>query len=117
MKFQKFIGAARLGQDPELRHTDGGTAICKMRLVFNRRVKRGDMWEDSPVWIDADIFGKRGEAAAKHFGKGDQIFVEAELDYQEWEAKDGGGKRSKLSLFVRDWDFVGSRQGDGGSVW
>ena len=107
MKLNKLMITARLGKDPEGRDTSGGTRMAKLRCCGTRRVKRGEQWEDAPVWFDAVVFGRRAETLEKHFKKGDQIFLEGELDFDEWDAKDGSGKRSKLSMYVSDWDFLG----------
>ena len=46
--------------------------------------------------------------------KGKPIFIEGRLKYDQWEDKNGGGKRSKLTVVIENFQFVGSREGGGG---
>jgi single-strand DNA-binding protein len=46
-------------------------------------------------------------------GKGSPLFVEGRLDYQTWEDKNGGGKRSKLEVVVENFQFVGAPRSAG----
>ena len=40
--------------------------------------------------------------------------VEGRLDWREWEAKDGGGKRQAVEIIANSVQFLGSRDGSGG---
>ena len=40
--------------------------------------------------------------------------VEGRLDWSEWEAKDGGGKRQAVEIIANSVQFLGSRDGSGG---
>jgi single-strand DNA-binding protein len=42
------------------------------------------------------------------------VAVEGRLDWREWEAKDGGGKRQAVSIVANSVQFLGSRDGSGG---
>ena len=52
--------------------------------------------------------------------KGKQLFIEGRLKYDSWEDKHGGGKRSKLSVVVENFQFLGGRDAggapDGGAI-
>ena len=67
---------------------------------------------DKANFIDLSIFGKRAEALQKYVKKGDPLFVEGKLDYQQWE-KDGQ-KRSKLKVIVQNFEFIGKSGGGQG---
>ncbi len=104
------ILSGHLTRDPEVRFAQSGVAIVSGGAATNRRVKRGEEWKDEPVFIDYVMFGKRGEAFAKHHKKGDPfIFEKAELVFDQWEDKQTGQKRSKLKLQVESWEFAGRR--------
>jgi single-strand DNA-binding protein len=79
----------RLGGDPELTTSSNGSAICKMRVVTNRRrIVDGD-WQDTDTsWWQVTAFGKAAEAAAEQLHKGDLVMVEGRVKQREWE-KDG----------------------------
>jgi single-strand DNA-binding protein len=42
------------------------------------------------------------------------VAVEGRLDWREWEAKDGSGKRQAVQIVANTVQFLGSRDGSGG---
>ncbi len=104
-----------LTRDPELRHTGGGTAICKLRVAVNSRRKDGQSgeWVDKPNYFDVTVWGAQGENCANYLSKGRPVAVEGRLDWREWEAKDGGGKRQSVEIIANSVQFLGSRDGSG----
>lgn len=105
-----------LTKDPELRHTGGGTAVCELRVAVNSRRKNGQTgeWEDKPNYFDVVVWGAQGENCANYLAKGRPVAVEGRLDWSEWEAKDGSGKRQKVQIVANSVQFLGSRDGAGG---
>lgn len=106
----KVLLLGNLTRDPELRQVTGGQAVCKFGLATNRRFKSpsGEMREDT-TFVDVTVWGVRGENLAKYFHKGDPIFIEGRLSFEEWQDKTSGQKRTKLSVTAEDWQFVGGR--------
>lgn len=103
----------RLGVDPELRYTTGGTAVCSLRLAINSTwMKDGEKMQDT-CWIDATCWGNTAETAAKHLAKGKEVLVVGRLRYETWEDQDGG-KRSKHALTVNRLQFLGPKEGKEG---
>ena len=115
--YNKVILMGNLTRKPELRYTQGGMAICKFGLAVNRRFKDGASgeWKEEPTFVDITIFGKRGEAFAKHHDKGRPAFIEGELRYDTWDDKESGQKRSKLYVVGENWEFVGGSGREGGA--
>ncbi len=105
-----------LTKDPELRHTGGGTAVCELRVAVNSRRKNGQTgaWEDKPNFFDVTVWGAQGENCANYLSKGRPVAVEGRLDWSEWEAKDGSGKRQAVRIVANTVQFLGSRDGAGG---
>jgi single-strand DNA-binding protein len=105
-----------LTRDPELRHTGGGTAVCELRVAVNSRRKDGQTgeWVDKPNYFDVKVWGAQGENCATYLSKGRPVAVEGRLDWREWEAKDGSGKRQKVEIIANSVQFLGSRDGSGG---
>jgi single-strand DNA-binding protein len=103
-----------LTQDPELRHTGGGTAVCEMRVAVNSRRKEGNDWVDKPNFFNVVVFGGQGENCATYLAKGRPVAIEGRLDWREWEAKDGSGKRQAVQIVANSVQFLGSRDGSGG---
>ncbi len=87
-----------LTKDPELRSTGGGTSVCELRVAVNSRRKDGQTgeWVDKPNYFDVTVWGAQGENCANYLSKGRPVAVEGRLDWREWEAKDGSGKRQAV---------------------
>ena len=105
-----------LTRDPELRSTGGGTPVCDLRVAVNSRRKNGQTgeWVDKPNYFDVTVWGAQGENCANYLAKGRPVAVEGRLDWREWEAKDGSGKRQAVSIVANSVQFLGSRDGSGG---
>jgi single-strand DNA-binding protein len=107
-----------LTRDPELRSTGSGMSVCDMRVAVNsRRKDQSGNWIDKPNYFDVTVFGAQGENCANYLSKGRPVAVEGRLDWREWEAKDGSGKRQAVSIIANSVQFLGSRgdnEGGGG---
>jgi single-strand DNA-binding protein len=106
-----------LTRDPELRSTPGGTSVCKLRVAVNSRRKDGQTgeWVDKPNYFDVTVWGAQGENCANYLSKGRPVAIEGRLEWREWEAKEGGGKRQSVEIIANSVQFLGSRDGGGGN--
>lgn len=104
-----------LTKDPELRSTPGGTSVCELRVAVNSRRKDGQTgeWVDKANYFDVIVWGAQGENCSNYLSKGRPVAVEGRLDWREWEAKDGSGKRQAVSIVANSVQFLGSRDGAG----
>ena len=115
MSINVVIISGNLTRDPELRHTNGGTAILSFGVAVNDRMKdRDGSWVDRPNFVDCTMFGARAEAVSRYLSKGSKVAIEGKLRYSSWERD--GQRRSKLEVIVDEIEFMsmGSQQGDGG---
>jgi single-strand DNA-binding protein len=102
-----------LTRDPELRQTPSGTAVCGLRVAVNSRRKEGDQWVDKPNYFDVTVWGAQGENCATYLSKGRPVAVQGRLEWREWEARDGSGKRQSVDIIAETVQFLGSRDGGG----
>ena len=105
-----------LTRDPELRATPGGASVCRLGLAVNERSKDATTgeWGERPNYFDIDVFGAMGENCAKYLSKGRQVAIEGRLRWRSWESQDGQ-KRSAVSVVANNVQFIGPREGGGGS--
>ena len=104
-----------LTRDPELRHLESGTAVCKLRVAVNSRRKNASgEWVDKPNYFDVTVWGAQGENCATYLSKGRPVAVQGRLEWREWEAKEGG-KRQSVEIIADSVQFLGSRGDNGGS--
>lgn len=107
----KVFLLGNLGQDPEIKHTTGGTTILRMRIATNERTKKGDEWVDHTEWHTVTAFGKRAEGLAKVLSKGSSVHVEGKLRTRQWD-KDGT-KFQATEIIADEVTLVGSRPSGG----
>lgn len=100
----------RLTADPELRHTNGGTPVCNLRLAVNRPRKDGQ--NQGAVFIDVVSFSRQAEAVAEHMTKGRQVAVTGRLEYRQWEGNDGS-PHSKHEIIANQVEFLAKPAGNG----
>jgi single-strand DNA-binding protein len=100
-----------LTRDPELRYTPSGTAVVQFGIATNRKFKNssGEL-QDETTFVDIEMFGRRAEVLKEYMHKGDPLFIEGRLKLDEWEAKDGSGKRRKLKVICENFEFLGGRR-------
>jgi single-strand DNA-binding protein len=79
-----------LGQDCELKTTQGGTSVLKLRLACTERQKdKNDQWTDRVEWVNVTVWAARAEGLAKVLSKGSSIYVEGSLRTSSYEDKNG----------------------------
>lgn len=91
----------RLAADPELRFSQSGTAIARMRVVTSDRKRNPQTqeWEDGDsLWLDVTVFKQLAENVVESLQKGDLVVITGRLKTEEWEDRESGQKRSKIAL-------------------
>jgi single-strand DNA-binding protein len=105
-----FTVTGRLTRDGECSYTPTGTAVLKFSIAYTRGIKKHEKWEEKSCFIEAVLFGKRAEGVSPYLLKGVPVAVTGELDFQTWEDKETGKKRSKHSLTNIDVKLLGSKK-------
>ena len=112
--FNKVILLGNLTRDPQMRYLPSQTPIAEFGLACNRRFKtQGGEDREEVTFVDCTAFGRQAEVINQYCQKGRPLFVEGRLKYDQWEDKQGGGKRSKLTVVVENFQLLGGR-GEGG---
>jgi len=115
--FNKVMLMGNLTRDIEIRHTPSNTAVGNFGLAVNRKYKTqsGEQREEV-AFIDCEAWGRTAEVMAQYLSKGRPVFIEGRLKFDQWEDRNGGGKRSKLSVVVDNFQFIdsGGGQSSGG---
>lgn len=116
MNLNKLLFAGRLTRDVQVKNLNGGMTVAEFGVAMSEKRTNKSTGEEKeiPCFLDCAAFGNTGEAIAQHFQKGKAIFLEGKLKFDTWE-KDGQ-KRSKLSMIVDSFQFVGPKEGGGQSI-
>lgn len=100
----------RLTRDPEMRHTQNGTAVASLTLACDRDFKPKN-GENETDFIDVVVWGKTAEFAANYFTKGRMAIVEGRLQVRGWQDKDGNKRKS--TEVVADRMYFGDSKQEG----
>ncbi len=112
--FNKVLLMGNLTRDPQLKYLPSQTAVVEFGVACNRKFKTANGEDKEEVtFVDVTSFGKQAEVINQYFQKGKPIFIEGRLKFDSWEDKQGGGKRSKLTVVIENFQFVGGRDGGG----
>ncbi len=110
----KVILIGNLTRDPQLKYLPSQTAVAEFGLAMNRKFRTATGEDREEVcFVDCSAFGRTGEVINQYCRKGKQIYIEGRLKLDQWEDKQGGGKRSKLSVVVENFQFLGAPGGAG----
>jgi single-strand DNA-binding protein len=108
----RVILVGNLTRDPQLKYLPSQTPVAEFGLAMNRRFKTATGEDREEVcFVDCSAFGRPAEIINQYCQKGKLIFIEGRLKFDTWEDKQGGGKRSKLSVVVENFQFLGAREG------
>ena len=99
----------RVGTDPEMQYTPGGTAVTKLRLATDRYRKEG---EDATDWHNIVCWSNTAEAVNQYVAKGDRIYLAGRLVQNSWEGDDGQ-RRYRTEIHAQEVVFLDSRGGNG----
>lgn len=107
----KAILIGNLGQEPELRYTGSGTAVCNMRLATNESYTDRDGNEvDKTEWHNVVAWGRLGEICNEYLQKGSQVYFEGSMQTRSWEDQDGN-TRYTTEVKAQEMMFLdGNRQ-------
>jgi single-strand DNA-binding protein len=100
----------RIGQEPELKYGETGTARMKFSLAVNESWTDADgVKKEHTNWINCVVWKKRAEGLSKYLYKGMKIAVRGKLTARSWENEDGTKGRT-TEVVVRDLEFFGTKK-------
>lgn len=114
--FNRVLLLGNLGADPELKMTQGGMSVLKLRLATTERYQdKSGVWQDRTDWHSVVVWGKRGESLHKILAKGSNLFIEGSLRTSSYEDRDGN-KRYKTEVIAKSVILGGRGGGSGRST-
>ena len=82
----------RMTKDPEIRRTNGGTAVTSFTLAVDRDFKTNG--EKETDFIEVVAWRNTAEFVSKYFSKGRMAIVEGRLQIRDWTDKNGNKRRT-----------------------
>ena len=101
-----WLGVGRLGNNIDLKYTNGGLAYGRVLMAVDRYGKDG---KKSTDWVRLVLWGKNAENGARFVAKGSPVAVMGRISSEFWEKDTEGGKKSQLTteVIVERIDFLG----------
>ena len=110
----KCFFQGRLVKDPELRHTQSGTAVASFSLAVERDFKDKQTGEKVTDFIDCVAWRGTAEFVSRYFAKGSMAVVVGALQIRSWDDKDGN-KRRTAEVVAESVYFGDSKRNEGQS--
>ncbi|WP_281511818.1 single-stranded DNA-binding protein [Alistipes finegoldii] len=106
----KVILIGNVGIDPEIRTTEGGVKVARIRLatterLFDRQVNEA---KEHTEWHTITLWRGLADVVDKYVRKGTQIYVEGRLRTREWMDKDNN-KRYTTEILADVMNLLGRR--------
>ena len=94
----------RVGTDPEMRQSQGGTPVTQFRMATDRRRQNGETEAD---WHSVVCWGRQAEAVAEYVRKGNRLYVSGSLAQNTFETEDGQ-RHHRTEVHAREVVFLDS---------
>lgn len=112
----KAILIGNLGNDPDTRYTQGGSAITNISLATTsswRDKDTGDTQERTE-WHRVVFFGRLAEIASEYLRKGSRVYIEGRMQTRKWQDQ-SGNDRYTTEVVANEMQMLDSRSGAGDS--
>jgi single-strand DNA-binding protein len=109
----KVILIGRLGKDPELKYTQGGTPVANFSIATDETWKdQSGEKQQRTEWHNIVAWKKLAEICGQYLTKGQQIFIEGKLQTRKWEAD--GRTNYKTEIVATNMTMLGKKDDNGG---
>lgn len=108
----KALIYGRLGQKPELKYTNNGTAVASFSVATSKKFKdKNGETQTKTQWHRIVVWSKLAELCNQYLDKGREVFIEGEMETREWEDQNGN-KRNVTEIIASDVRFIGGFGGN-----
>ena len=109
VNYVELIG--RVGKDPEVRSTSGGTPVCNFTIATDESYKdKSGERQKKTEWHNVVVWGPSVENFVQpYIHKGDLVRVVGKLQTRKWEDKKNGGTRYTTEINVSDIKSLNSK--------
>lgn len=113
----KVILVGNLGADPEIRYTQGGQAVCNLRIATSENWNdRDGNRQERTEWHSVTVWGKQAEICGQYLAKGRKVYLEGRLQSREYTDREGVNRRA-WDVVANNVVFLSGRDDSGGGGW
>ena len=112
----KVILIGNLGNDPETRYTQSGSAVTNVSLATSEtwKDKQTGQPQERTEWHRVVFFSRLAEIAGEYLRKGSKVYIEGSLQTRKWQ-DNGGNDRYTTEIQAREMQMLDSRGSGGGA--
>ena len=106
----KVILIGNVGLDPEVRTTEGGVKVARVRLATTERLfdRASNETKEHTEWHTITLWRGLADVVDRFVRKGSQIYIEGRLRTREWMDKDNN-KRYTTEILADTMNLLGRR--------
>ena len=106
----KVILIGNVGMDPEVRTTEGGVKVARLRLATTERLfdRQANETREHTEWHTVTLWRGLADVVDRFVRKGSQIYIEGRLRTREWMDKDNN-KRYTTEILADTMNLLGRR--------
>jgi single-strand DNA-binding protein len=109
MSINKAILIGNVGNDPEVRHLEGGTPVANFSLATSETyTNRSGERVTQTEWHNIVVWRGLAEVVEKYVKKGTQLYIEGRIRTRSWEDRDGN-KRYTTEIVCDVMQMLGRR--------
>lgn len=107
----KVILVGNLGNDPEVRYAQSGSAITTISVATSESWKDKDgNPQERTEWHRVKFFGRLAEIAGEYLKKGSQVYIEGQLRTEKYTDKSGVEKYA-TDIVANEMQMLGGKPG------
>ena len=117
MSLNRIQLLGNVGKDPEVRYLDSGVCVAQFSLattVKGYTAQNGQTVADRTEWHNIVAWRGLAQTIEKYVRKGDKLYLEGELRYNEYTGQDGVKRRS-ADIYLEKMEML-SPKGEGKPV-
>ena len=104
----KAIVLGIIGQDPTMRYTADGKAVCNLSVVTNEAwTDKQGVKQEKAEWHRIVMFGRLGEIGGEYLRKGSQAYFEGKITTRKWQDNTGADRYS-TEIIANEMQMLGS---------
>jgi single-strand DNA-binding protein len=113
----KVILVGNIGQDPEVRYSQSGTAMTSISVATSEswKDKTSGEQQERTEWHRVKFFGRLAEIAGEYLKKGSQVYIEGKLRTDKYTDKAGVEKYS-TDIIADEMQMLGGKPGGEGGA-
>ena len=111
----KVILVGNLGNDPDVKATQGGTTITTISVATSEqwKDKQTGQAQERTEWHRVKFFGRLAEIAGEYLRKGSQVYIEGSLRTDKYTDKNGV-ERYTTDIIANEMQMLGGKGGGEG---